>query len=82
MMDLSNERWAEYFLKTDFGTTEYADLIYESLMKTACGYSSGYTIEHILIDAGLAMPRRNGRGIDTTALGDKVLYEFYEQAIK
>lgn len=70
---MTSEELEPYFKGTTFGTKDYCSLVLEGLMKVACGYSNGYTLDLILMEMGYV---DNGL---LTRDGQKAMYELYEQ---
>lgn len=77
-MALDNEYFKPYFANSYFGSTNYAELIQEGLMKVVCGYHNGMTMSNILINNGLV--KVNAKGLRSlTDKGRIYLYRLYKQ---
>ena len=76
---MTNEFYEPYFKGTNFGHTNYSQIVYEGLMKAVCGYASGATVNHILLNLKYVQYGKNH--FDLTVEGEKQLYEFYLNAI-
>lgn len=64
----------------NFGDTPPRQIVNLSLLKIACGYSTGHTAQQILAEHGLiSNPNRKGLG-NVTARGKKYLYSVYRLA--
>jgi hypothetical protein len=46
-----------------------------SLGKIVCGYWIGFTMQHVLVGAGLAEWKEGDKGVTPTTKGKKVLYD-------
>lgn len=76
---LDNKYFEPYFKGTNFGSTDYADLITEGLLKVATYYHNGATMDRILLDNGL-MTRTSKKQIrKLTHKGATYLYRLIEQ---
>jgi Mn-dependent DtxR family transcriptional regulator len=76
---LDNKYFEPMFKGTNFGSTEYASLITEGLLKVATYYANGATMDRILIDNGL-MTRTNKKKIrKLTQKGATYLYRLIGQ---
>lgn len=67
-----NALWA----KNDFNFGEHADpvmIVSEGLLKAACGYHNGSTVESILVNLGMIVSRRNGAD-ELTRKGKRFLW--------
>jgi len=61
----------------NFGTMPKRQVVDQALLKTACGYSNGYTADQILAEHGLiSEPTRRGQR-NLTAKGRKYLWFAY-----
>lgn len=76
---MDNQFFAPAFNGTNFGTTEYSKLIEEGLMKVACGYWNGYTLQTILNLLGYTEQVGNAHHWVLTHKGQEILYKFYEK---
>lgn len=70
---LIKEEIYKAFENTNFGTSDYMSIVYEGLMKTACGYHLGYTLKIRLMNLDLITDTNN-----LTAKGKRFLYDLYE----
>lgn len=70
---LTKEEIYKAFENTNFGTSDYMSLVYEGLMKAACGYHSGYTMKTRLMSLNLITDANN-----LTPKGKRFLYDLYE----
>ncbi len=71
---MKNEYFADAFKGTNFGSTDYVQIVREGLLKVACDYWNGHTLTNILINLGYRKQDDN----KLTDLGRKVLYQLYE----
>lgn len=62
------------FKGTNFGSTNYNDIVREGLLKVVCHYWNGHTLTNILISLGYRHKDKN----ELTDIGRKVLYQLYE----
>ncbi len=76
-MPFNNEYFEKYFEGTDFGQKDYANMVHEGLMKVACGYHNGLTMENILIKLGYIKVERNSAD-KLTVEGKMYLYRVYK----
>lgn len=79
---LDNKHFEPYFKGTNFGTTEYADLITEGLLKVATYYHNGMTMSTILIAAGWVELKGKKQVRHLTQEGATLLYQLIEQRNK
>ena len=63
------------FAGTNFGSTDYKQIVREGLLKVACHYWNGHTLTTILINLKYRHKNKNM----LTDLGRKTLYELYEK---
>lgn len=66
---------------TNFGTTDYENIIKLGLLKVACGYHNGNTLTLILFKLSLIIPDSKG-GIHLTDKGKRSLYEWFIEGMK
>ena len=66
---MTNEYFAPFFKGTNFGSTDYVELIREGLKKVITGYSNGHTMNCILLDLKYVEKRGVGDYFATTDLG-------------
>jgi hypothetical protein len=76
---LDNAYFEPYFKGTNFGSTDYADLILEGLLKVATYYHNGMTMSTILIEAGWVELKGKKQERRLTQEGATLLYKLIEQ---
>lgn len=79
MRDLSkyftNEQLTEAFRNTNFGDTPHIDIVSDTILKVASGYSTGHTAMCAAMELGLV--KQSGRKYSLTAKGGYCLYDAY-----
>lgn len=71
---MTKEYFAEAFKGTNFGSTDYVQIVRQGLLKVATHYHNGSTLNRILTDLGYKKHDKH----ELTELGRKVLYQLYE----
>lgn len=74
---MTNEQLASLFAGTNFGHTNYRELVLEGLMKVATHYHNGYTLESILKHNDLIISTDFQR--DLTVKGRRLLWDLYAE---
>lgn len=72
---MTNEQLAPLFEGTNFGHTNYREIVLEGLMKVATHYHNGYTLENILKDNGFT--KVNSRVRELTETGRRLMWDLY-----
>lgn len=65
------------FVGTNFGRTDYELLVKQGLLKVACHFHNGFTLQNILIRLGLIKPRTHLDGFILTNKGRDVMYQWF-----
>lgn len=73
---ISDEQMIGAFGNANFGTTDKREILRNSLLKCACGYYTGHTATHILIELGLVTEKWT-----LTKKGQEYLWAAYSQGI-
>jgi len=77
---MTNEELAPLFAGTNFGHTDYQEIVLEGLIKVATKYHNGYTLESILKNNGFIKSTVTRRAL--TDKGRKLLWDLYDDLKK
>lgn len=74
---MDDNYYEPYFKGTNFGSKEYTRIVREGMLKVACGYYNGGTLERILEELGYKNKNEN----TLTDKGQRDLYQLFEEYV-